>query len=84
MRSELPQMTDCDALPTGYLARSVAGIPELAARLEQISIDAVNRVQILRCRHCGQLWEEWHRVTGGEVANVRKIVRSALTIFSIA
>jgi hypothetical protein len=66
-------MNDCDALPAAYPESGLAELPEFASRLEQISIDPVNWVRILRCRNCGQLWEESYRSTGhGEVATTRK------------
>jgi hypothetical protein len=71
-------MSDCDALPNEYPRMSVAELPELAPRLEQISIDAHQWVRILRCRNCGQLWEEWYQATGhGELANTRKFSLTA-------
>ena len=56
--------TDCDLLPDACPGLGVREIPALAARLEQISLDPVNWVRVLRCRECGQLWEERFRETG--------------------
>jgi len=69
----MPPLTDCDALPGEY-AGTVNEIPQLADRVDEISIDDDRWIRLLRCRHCGQLWEERHASTGhGEIATTRKM-----------
>jgi hypothetical protein len=67
-------MRDCDDLPLEFRGKSVAEIPALAARLEELSRDLEQWVRVFRCRQCGQLWEERYEATGhGEIATTRKI-----------
>ena len=65
---------DCDSLAAEYPGRSVAELPGLESRLDEISRDLSRWLRTFRCRNCGQLWEERYSASGhGEIATTRKI-----------
>ena len=69
-------MRDCDTLQDEYPGMSVRELPELASRLEEVSVNGYEWVRTLRCKVCGQLWEERYEEKGhGEVPAVRKMAR---------
>jgi hypothetical protein len=64
----------CARLPDGYPGSGVRQLSAIAWSVDTLSCDPRHWVQFLRCRECGQLWEEYHVATGhGENANTRKV-----------
>lgn len=64
----------CARLPDEYPGSGVRQLAAVAWSVDTLSCDPRHWVRFLRCRECGQLWEEYHVATGhGENANTRKV-----------